>query len=366
MLKNAPKTLVIVATTDLATDQRLQRMAEALHGAGWQVTLLGRHLARSPALLPQPFRQIRLRLAFTRGPLFYLAYNLRICLWLFFHHPHAITACDADTLPGAWLAAWLRGSKLVFDAHEYFSQVPEVVRRARVQRIWAWIENTFIPKTDAAYTVGPALAQVFTSLYRRPFGLVRNLPRQQDYAKIARNPVANRIIYTGALNEGRGLEELLHALILLPNNTAFICGDGPLKEHLMALVNQLGLQQRVRFTGSLSPAQLRMELAQSWLGFSLLRPVGESYRLSLSNKFFDYIQAGLPQLCPNLPEYEAVLQDFPVGLAVSCRAEAIVEAISRIGEADRYAGMAAACSQAAKRYNWEQEKRSLIALYADI
>lgn len=358
-----PTTLVIVATTDLASDQRLQRAASALHGDTLQVTLLGRVLPSSGPLEVHSYTQIRLHCPLHKGIGFYLLYNLQVLFWLIRHRPQAVTACDADTLVGASLGARLVGARLYFDAHEYFSEVPEVVRRPAIQAVWRTIEHIFIPRVDVGYTVGPALAAVFSRIYGKPFGTIRNVPLQADYSSNVRLPVPNRIVYTGALNEGRGLEQLLQVLALEPAYTAVICGDGPLQAHLQALSASLGLQERVRFTGRLLPAELRHQLSQAWLGFSLLVPTGESYRLSLANKFFDYIQAGLPQICPALPEYEAVLAQHPVGLALPCTVEAIRGALHRFAAPSFYADAEAACRQAAPFYLWEQEQQKLRALY---
>lgn len=358
-----PTTLVIVATTDLASDQRLQRAASALHGDRLQVTLLGRVLPSSPTLEAHSYRQIRLRCPINTGMGFYLLYNLQILFWLLRHRPEAVTACDADTLVGASIGARLIGARLYFDAHEYFSEVPEVVRRPFVQAVWRTVERRFIPWVDVAYTVGPALASRFSELYGKPFATVRNVPLRKDYELLERNPVQNRIVYTGALNEGRGLQELLHALALEPTYTAVICGDGPLEYYLHALSASLALQDRVRFTGRLLPSDLRHELSQAWLGFSLLVPTGESYRLSLANKFFDYIQAGLPQICPALPEYQAVLAVHPVGMALPCMVNAIREALHRFATPGFYQEAVSACNKAAPSYTWEHEQHTLRALY---
>jgi len=358
-----PTTLVIVATTDLASDQRLQRAASALHGDTLQVTLLGRVLPASPPLEARSYRQIRLHCPQNKGMAFYFLYNLQVLFWLLRHRPQGVTACDADTLVGASLGARLIGARLYFDAHEYFSEVPEVVRRPLIRKVWQTVERVFIPRVDVAYTVGPALADRFSQLYGKPFGTVRNVPLRADYAQIVHTPIPGRIVYTGALNEGRGLEELLHALALEPACTAVICGDGPLAEDLQALSYSLGLQDSVRFTSRLSPPELRHQVAQAWLGFSLLVPTGESYRLSLANKFFDYIQAGLPQICPALPEYTAVLAHYPVGLALPCTVEAIREAIHRFADAAFYAATVSACHNAASKYTWEHEQEALRTLY---
>jgi glycosyltransferase involved in cell wall biosynthesis len=297
------------------------------------------------------------------GPLFYLAYNGMLALWLARRRYSVVTAADADTLLGCTLATTANGAKLVFDAHEYFSELPEVVRRPFVQKAWAWVERTCIPRAARAYTVGPALAEVFTRIYHKPFGVVRNVPLAAAYQAFTRKTVPGRIVYTGAVNEGRGLEQLLEAFIQLPTYTAVICGDGPLKEALVDKVEVLQLTDRVRFTGWITPAELRQELSFAWIAFSALVPQGESYRLSLTNKFFDYIQAGVPQLCPALPEYEAILAQHPVGFAVPCTAEGIADGIQLLANENIYQQKEAACMQAAPVFTWENEQVALLKIY---
>lgn len=358
------KTLVITATTDLSSDQRLQRCAAALQAAGWQVTLLGRVLPSSPALPERAFAQVRLRCPVLKGPLFYALFNVQVAFWLLRHKRRMVVAADADTLLAGWVGARLTGAWLAFDAHEYFSELPEVVRRPWVQAAWRWIERRLIPQTDLAYTVGPALAATFERLYGKHFGVVRNVPLASAYQGLERRPVPGRIVYTGAVNEGRGLEPLLEALCRLPAYHVVVCGEGPRLAAIRQMVAELGLDKRVTLMGHLAPEALRLQLAQAWIGFSALEPQGESYRLSLTNKFFDYVQAGLPQICPDLPEYRAILQAHAVGVAVPCRADRIAEAIGQLADPATYRQMEAACPAAAERYCWEREQAALQAMYA--
>jgi glycosyltransferase involved in cell wall biosynthesis len=265
---------------------------------------------------------------------------------------------------GCTVAASLLGVPLVFDAHEYFSEVPEVVRRPTIQRVWRGIENLCIPHSAVAFTVSQSLADLFKTLYNKPFGLVSNVPQKRE--ALQRRPAPGRIVYTGAVNEGRGLEELIGALPQLPGYTVVVCGQGPLQSFLEELVLKLGVEDRVHFTGQLSPEALQAQVAQAWLGYGLLVPNGLSYQYSLANKFFDYMQAGVPQLCPNLPEYQAILAQFPVGLAVACTQEEIVKAVLQMADAEFYASCQAASKEASTIFTWEEEKKSLLALYAPL
>jgi len=155
----------------------MQRICGSLAAAGYRVQLVGWQRPASPPLTPQPYQQHRLRGWFQKGKLFYLEYNLRLFFYLLSQRAAAWCACDLDTALPVWLRARLGGQPFVYDAHELFTEVPEVVARPAVQRVWRWVEVFIVPRARLAYTVGPALARVFEQRYGRPFAVVRNVSR---------------------------------------------------------------------------------------------------------------------------------------------------------------------------------------------
>ena len=96
-----------------------------------------------------------------KGKIFYLEYNLRLAFYLMFSQFDTVCAVDLDTLAPVFCIGRLKGAKIVFDAHEYFTEVPEVVGRPMIKKIWQWVERTFVPHCDLIYTVPPGLAGLF-------------------------------------------------------------------------------------------------------------------------------------------------------------------------------------------------------------
>ncbi|RMF21836.1 MAG: glycosyltransferase, partial [Bacteroidetes bacterium] len=203
--------IICTVTNDLTHDRRMHRICTTLSGAGFEVELVGRRLPHSQPLPRRAFRQVRLRCFFHRGKLFYLEYNLRLFLYLMPRRAGALCAVDLDTLCAGWLAARLRGWKLVYDAHEFFQEVPEVVGRPFTQRVWEGVARALIPRVDAAYTVSASLAEELSKHYGVSFGLVRNLPPRPALPTHAEKHHPPVLLYQGVLNEGRGLEEAIEA-----------------------------------------------------------------------------------------------------------------------------------------------------------
>ncbi len=148
----------------------MDRICRTLVAAGHDVTLVGRARKTSPPLTEKVYFQVRLPLRFQSGKLFYLEYNWKLWRWLRKRDFTAINSVDLDTLLAGYLAK-KDGQKWVFDAHEYFSETPEVVHRPLVRGIWQRLANWLIPKTDVRYTVGPELAAIFLREYGVDFGV---------------------------------------------------------------------------------------------------------------------------------------------------------------------------------------------------
>ncbi len=355
--------IIFTVTNDLNHDQRMKRICGALQEAGYDVTLAGRNRKSSAPLFPAPFYQKRFSCFFENGKLFYLEYNLRLFLYLLFAPCEIISAVDLDTLAACTIAAKIRSKKLVFDAHEYFTEVPEVANRPGVKKIWQLVANSMVPHAKLAYTVSSSLAEIFSKAYQIPFHVIRNVP---DMVTLTDTVKEDFILYQGDINEGRGLEEMIDALPAL-NKKLVIAGDGPLLEQLMQRAAKNNCTSLITFTGYLNKDELAQLTAKAWLGVNLLQTGSLSYYYSLSNKFFNYIQAGTPQLCASFPEYETILQQHMVGLCCHCETDEIVSAVKKLETNPvLYAQMKKSCTEAAQYFTWQTEKKQLIQLYRQL
>jgi glycosyltransferase involved in cell wall biosynthesis len=169
------------------------------------------------------------KLLFSRGAFFYVALNFWCFLKTVFGKYDIACAVDVDTLAGVWLGAKIRGKPVVVDLHEWMSEVPEVVNRPRIQDVWRWIEKTLIPKTNTQITVGEALAEAYYQSISVKPKVIYNMPLRQVRDKAYTKTVGKKLLYQGALNEGRGLEALIQAMDFLPDYELHILGNGDLE-----------------------------------------------------------------------------------------------------------------------------------------
>ena len=361
--------ILLTVTNDLTYDQRMQRICASLAGAGYAVELIGRELPGSVPLEAQPYGQRRLRCWFHKGFLFYAEYNLRLWLYLLHAPCDAVCSIDLDTLPAGCFATLLRRKKRVFDAHEYFTEVPEVVGRPVVRFFWEMVARTCLPFYRHAYTVGPALAQIFEKKYGLRFDVVRNMAAGQSPPAFP-PPRQGRsvLLYQGALNEGRGIEQLLQAMRHLESCELWLAGEGDRSGPLRKMAADLGVQNRVRFLGHVKPADLKALTTQAWLGLNVLENKGLSYYYSLANKFFDYVQAGVPVLTMHFPEYRALNAQHEVALLLDdLKPAAIVQAVQDLQKKPAaYDRLRQATLAARTAWNWEKEADVLLHVWARV
>jgi glycosyltransferase involved in cell wall biosynthesis len=368
-LRSTLKRAYIAVTNDLATDQRVMRVTSLLMGQGVAVTCFGRRLRNSPAVTGTGSSIRLFRLLFNKGPMFYACFNIRLFLTLLFvPEPALFISNDLDTLPACRLAARIRKVKLIYDSHEFFTQVPELIHRKRVQSVWKWIEHRIVPHLSYAVTVSYSIAEIYRRLHGTRFRVVRNVPalRTPPPEVPGKEDGKRVIIYQGALNVGRGLELMIDTMQYLEDTVFMIVGTGDIETDLKRMVEEKGLGGKVVFKGRLSPEELYPLTCSADLGISLEEDLGLNYRYALPNKIFDYVQCRIPVLCSALPEMAKVVEAYGIGVAARYREPERLAKIIRYMLCERSEGAwREALDRAAGELNWENESKEYLALLGE-
>jgi glycosyltransferase involved in cell wall biosynthesis len=357
------KQLVCTVTNDLSYDQRMIRICTSLSEAGYGVTLVGRKMRDSVPLRQQPFRQKRLSCFFTKGKGFYIEYNIRLFFYLIVSKIDIICAIDLDTIMPCYGVSALKRIPRVYDAHELFCEMKEVVTRPGIYRFWKRIERFAVPRFPMGYTVNQPIADAFNEMYGVDYAVVRNVPVLQPLTIPVKKD--KYILYQGTVNEGRSFETLIPAMKQVAAQL-IICGDGNFMEQAQALVAAHGLQERVLFKGRILPHELRDYTVNAWIGVTLFENKGLSNYYSLANRFFDYLQAGIPQLGVDYPVYREINNQYPIAVLINdLSPDSIASQLNRLlNDELLYKELQQNCVAARTIFNWQQEEKKLVAFYS--
>ncbi len=366
------KRAIVAVTNDLATDQRVRKACRLLQETGFDVLLVGRRLPGSPPMDERPYRWKRMRLLFRKGPLFYAEYNIRLFFFLLFRRASLLVANDLDTLPAVYRVSRIRKVPLVYDSHEFFTEVPELQGR-HARRVWLWFERRIFPRLKDVVTVSNSIATAYEQRYGVPVHVVRNLPVRDpslQTASMTRReagiPAGKKVVILqgSGINRDRGGEEAVLAMRYVEEAVLLVVGDGDALPAMKKLAAEEGLTGKVIFIPRQPPERLYAYTALADVGLSLDKDDSLNQLYSLPNKLFDYIYQGVPVLASDLPEVSRIVRGYDVGIVLDeYSVEAMGSAINWMLEQDYKTLKKENLQRAAADLVWDKEKETLKKIY---
>ena len=122
------------------------------------------------------------------------------------------------------------------------------------------------------------------------------------------------ILYQGAVNVDRGLEEAILAMKFIRSDAKLvIAGTGDVFDRIRQFAIEQKVGGKVVFLGPVPFQELHPITLMADLGLSIEKDVSLNYHYALPNKFMDYIQAGVPVLISPFPEMKSVVDKYFIG-----------------------------------------------------
>lgn len=366
------KRVIVSVINDLVTDQRVKKVCETVYSMNCDVLLVGRRMKNSPVMDTREYKTKRMKLFFEKGPFFYAEYNIRLFLFLLFRRADMLISNDLDTLLPNYLVSRIKNTPLVYDSHEYFTEVPELVNRKKVQSVWKSIERWIFPKLTDVITVNDSIAQLFEDDYGKRPAVVRNIPRSRNLIVVSSRVLLGLtedkpilLVQGSGINVDRGVEELIEAMPMIDEAILLIIGGGDVIDKLKQMSKDLGVSNRIIFKPRMPYAEMMKFTLVADLGLTLDKSTNLNYKFSLPNKLFDYILAGVPVLSSSLPEIEKIITKYNIGDFIQKHdpkhiANKINQILKDRIKLDEWKNN---CSFAAQELTWENEEIVLKNIY---
>ena len=276
---------------------------------------------------------------------------------------------DFDTLPAGFLLAKIHRARLVYDAHELYSDILESFPgsfRCAVR----FLEGTIARRADSIVTVNDSIAGIMRDRYslRETPVTILNCPCYQQIEEQLRpyhGPL--RMIYHGYLLPGRNLDILLQSMPFIHNARLHIRGRGVLETELRLLADRLGLQEKVRFLDLVPPGDL--VASGSAFDIGILPCQGTIKNLNswycAPNKVFEYMMSGLALAVGNTPEMSRIVGDWGNGFVFDATdPESLAEVVNGLAGETIVRMRQRSLDAAREVFNFEKESEKLFDLFS--
>jgi glycosyltransferase involved in cell wall biosynthesis len=376
---HSSKTIILSVTNDLSADQRVHKVATSLVKFGFKPFLVGFGTANAPLKESRAYGSKLLPRFFSKGPLFYAEFNIKLFFFLLFSRTAVMVANDLDSLLANYLAyrikrIFTKKIYLVYDSHELFTELPELNGRKITRGIWLAIEKMIVPKLKNAYTVCQPIADYYQTKYKIRMQVIRNMPlitqslEQNKMPRLTLPTNKKIILYQGALNIGRGIEQMIEIMPSIDKAVFIIAGSGTIDNDLRKMVIEEKLSDKVIFTGKLPFEQLNRLTEQADIGLVLQEDISLSYRYVLPNRLFDFIKAGIPVIASELPEIKKIIDLEQIGLTINgFDKDSLLNKTNRLLDDEALiCNIKENMNRCKSRYCWESEEAKLMQVYQNL
>jgi glycosyltransferase involved in cell wall biosynthesis len=178
------------------------------------------------------------------------------------------------------------------------------------------------------------------------------------------------VVYSGGVTKARGVHTAIDAMEYLPQaHLAIVCvphNDTWAVRQLRPMADRPELAGRVHFLNPVRPGEVVDFLRSADVGLipGLHFP---SHEMSLTNKMFEYMNAGVPLAVSDCRTQAEFVRRYGVGEVFRAGdPKDLAEAVARVlGDQARYAA-AASDPELLDRYSWRRQEEVLLGVYAEV
>lgn len=272
-------------------------------------------------------------------------------------------------LPLCIALKWRHRALLIYDTHELETEtaVSHGIRRP----IMKLMERACMPCVDATFVVGQRIADWYEKAYGIQASVVRNMPR-----RISNDAQPSRLrqmcgipedaivfLYLGIVAPGRGVEATMELFRKLPDRFVVFMGSGSLSADIQAAGR---VHPNIRYMPAVPPSEVAAVARGADVGIWLQKIECLSYAYACPNKFFEYVQAGLPVVVvDDAIELRDLIRKHGLGWTVPQDEAHVLEILHGIDrKAITHARAAVASVQS--EMHWDHEREHLVKTYRGI
>lgn len=260
------------------------------------------------------------------------------------------------------------GYKVGFDLEDWYSEdlLPQA-RKSRPVRLLKNAEQIALNKGAFCITTSQAMAQKLSETYSSPLpGVIYNVfpsPGIENPTITFSRPL-KLFWFSQTIGEGRGLEPFISLLNGLNNSIELHLLGNINTDYKETLIRLMPGQHHLYFHDLVQPELLPAKIAAFDIGLALELDTPMSRNYTITNKFFQYIQSGLPVIVSKTAGQTEAFEQFKPGFMLSQKPALteITQLYTWLNDDDALQTAKAKAIEAAKVHNWEYESKKLLTI----
>lgn len=288
------------------------------------------------------------------------------------YHAHEFLSLYSGIGIKRTLSAMGKNAKLIYDSHE-LDPDPYEKQASRIKKIKRESLQLMLKETDHVITVSKSIQSSFKSMNRElPATVIFNSPRLTPECKPGQG--INKeltLVYEGVMNETRGSFHKLMQITEKCNETfplkVIIIGgskkpDNPLKipPHLKDKIKQTGWVDYESVSEAMQGADL------GWIDLDAGHLL--NHRFAMPNKFFSYLNNGIPVLVNQCKDMEEFIRKYNCGYIVEGFQPTAEDYVQALLYLNSNRGKLPEMSRNARKimetdYSWDHMEKRLLSIY---
>jgi len=367
--------VVIVKSTPIHLDVRIDIETEVLADAGYNIIVLGwnRDGSHSKFEKRDNYTIHRIGLKAPTGGnristvLYWPVWWYAEFLWLIRHEYDIIHAQNFDSIVPAFFAAKIRRKPLIFGIRDIYSYSVSSVPHG-VRRIFLIIEKFFIKSTDAAMFANASQLELIGRNLNRNSIVICNAPKDIPKVNNKRTGKDFTLFFGGSFYKSQivNLDKVIMAVKDMDSIRLIIAGYGDYVDELKELIKDIN---NVDFIGTIDYKEILKWTSSADLLFVLYDYSLPNNASCLPHKLFEAMAFGKPILVSDNTAMADFVRTYDCGIAVDCRNVAeIKKAIINLKDNPQYYKRLGVNGKKIfkKEFSWNIMKPRLLEFYNKI
>lgn len=279
---------------------------------------------------------------------------------------------DIDTLLAGAAHKRRHHSRLIYDAHDIYCDIfPGIFPRMH-RNMLALLERQLLQHVDVLLGVSQSELDWMTKTYRVdiPQAVIHNCTGNTALEPFCSKSFSLplRLYYHGNADPTRGIGSVIDAVALVPDVVFHIrCLPSSYLDVLKEKVRALGLEDRVRFLDPVPSSEVSGAARKDGdIGIhACSTEKSVNIEISLTNKFIEYLKAGLPVITSPIREQAQIVRQFGAGFilnddSVESIASVLRQAVSGIRKLPQMSRNALRASS--KLFDWRKYREKLVGV----